>query len=198
MNFFWQFFGILLKILTIVFVLNFDNWKENPGDLWHLRHNWEPEFMTIFVTWQLRVTLDSIRNSCDVYWQHAIDDLPFIRRQTARLRLNNVDSNFPIKDNRIYSWAELFVLKLLVIRADMLITAMKMHENIHNYVIMKIIVNPSSHPSKKKKSNHPPEKYNQARYRLLQGWGWASINIDLKLFTQTKQKHCQRHNGPRV
>ena len=135
--------------------------------------------MTIFVTWQLRVTLDSIRNSCDVYWQHAIDDLPFIRRQTARLRLNNVDSNFPIKDNRIYSWAELFVLKLLVIRADMLITAMKMHENIHNYVIMKIIVKPS---------NHPPEKYNQARYRLLQGWAWASINIDLKLFTKIKQK----------
>ena len=29
--------------------------------------NWEPEFMTIFVTWQLRVTLDSIRNSCDVF-----------------------------------------------------------------------------------------------------------------------------------
>ena len=28
--------------------------------------NWEPEFMTIFVAWQLRVTLDSIRNSCDV------------------------------------------------------------------------------------------------------------------------------------
>ena len=28
--------------------------------------NWEPEFMTICVTWQLRVTLDSIRNSCDV------------------------------------------------------------------------------------------------------------------------------------
>ena len=28
--------------------------------------NWKPEFMTIFVTWQLRVTLDSIRNSCDV------------------------------------------------------------------------------------------------------------------------------------
>ena len=29
--------------------------------------NWEPEFMTVFVTWQSRVTLDSIRNSCDVY-----------------------------------------------------------------------------------------------------------------------------------
>ena len=28
--------------------------------------NWEPGFMTIFVTWQLIVTLDSIRNSCDV------------------------------------------------------------------------------------------------------------------------------------
>ena len=31
--------------------------------------NWEPEFMIIFVTWQLRVTLDSIRNSCDVLTQ---------------------------------------------------------------------------------------------------------------------------------
>ena len=29
--------------------------------------NWEPEFMTIIVTWQLSVTLDSIRNSCDVF-----------------------------------------------------------------------------------------------------------------------------------
>ena len=28
--------------------------------------NWDPEFITIFVAWQLRVTLDSIRNSCDV------------------------------------------------------------------------------------------------------------------------------------
>ena len=28
--------------------------------------NWEPGLMTIFVTWQLIVTLDSIRNSCDV------------------------------------------------------------------------------------------------------------------------------------
>ena len=29
--------------------------------------NWEPGLMTIFVTLQLIVTLDSIRNSCDVY-----------------------------------------------------------------------------------------------------------------------------------
>ena len=38
------------------------------------------------------------------------------------------------------------MLKLLVICADMLITAMKMHENIHNYEIMKIIVKPSNIP----------------------------------------------------
>ena len=38
-------------------------------DIWDTEYNsdnWEPEFMTIFVTWQLIVTLDSIRNSCDV------------------------------------------------------------------------------------------------------------------------------------
>ena len=29
--------------------------------------NWEPGIMTIFVTWQLIVTLDIIRNSCDVF-----------------------------------------------------------------------------------------------------------------------------------
>ena len=31
--------------------------------------SWEPDFRTIIVTWQLRVTLDSIRNSCDVCFQ---------------------------------------------------------------------------------------------------------------------------------
>ena len=39
-------------------------------DIWETDYNsdnLEPEFMTIFVTWQLIVTLDSIRNSCDVY-----------------------------------------------------------------------------------------------------------------------------------
>ena len=38
-------------------------------DIWGTNYNydnWEPEFMTIFVTWHLRVTLDSIRNSCHV------------------------------------------------------------------------------------------------------------------------------------
>ena len=39
-------------------------------DIWDTDYNsdkWGPEFMKIFATWQLRVTLDSIRNSCDVY-----------------------------------------------------------------------------------------------------------------------------------
>ena len=38
-------------------------------DIWDTDYNydnWETEFMIIFVIWQLRVTLDSIRNSCDV------------------------------------------------------------------------------------------------------------------------------------
>ena len=41
-------------------------------DIWDTEYNsdnWEPELMTIFVTWQLIVTLDSIRNSCDVWCQ---------------------------------------------------------------------------------------------------------------------------------
>ena len=39
-------------------------------DIWDTDYNsdnWEPEFMTIFVIWQLIVTLDSIRNSFDVF-----------------------------------------------------------------------------------------------------------------------------------
>ena len=43
---------------------HFDKWKDNPGDfdIWDTDYNsdnWEPEFMTIYVTWHLRVTLDS-------------------------------------------------------------------------------------------------------------------------------------------
>ena len=40
-------------------------------DIWDTDYNtdnWEPEFMTFFVAWQLIVTLDSIRNSCDVLY----------------------------------------------------------------------------------------------------------------------------------
>ena len=44
-------------------------------DIWdtdYIPDNWEPEFMTIFVTWQLIVTLDSIRNSCDVCFMQLV------------------------------------------------------------------------------------------------------------------------------
>ena len=46
--------------------------REHIGncDIWDtlitILTNWEPGFMTIFVTWQLIATLDSIRNSCNV------------------------------------------------------------------------------------------------------------------------------------
>ena len=42
-------------------------------DIWDTEHNtdnWEPGLMTIIVTWQLIVTLDSICNSCDVFMYH--------------------------------------------------------------------------------------------------------------------------------
>ena len=44
-------------------------------DMWdtdYISDNWEQYFLTIFVTWQLRVTLDSIHNSCDVLWIHPL------------------------------------------------------------------------------------------------------------------------------
>ena len=44
-----------------------DNWDTDYNS-----YNWEPEFMTIFVTWQSRVTLDSICNSCDVLLCHLV------------------------------------------------------------------------------------------------------------------------------
>ena len=42
-----------------------DNWDTDYNS-----YNWEPEFMTIFFMWQSRVTVDSIRNSCDVFFLH--------------------------------------------------------------------------------------------------------------------------------
>ena len=57
-NFVWQF---LMTIFLYLF---------STCDIWDTDYNtdnWEPGFMTIFVTWQLIVTLDSIRNSCDVF-----------------------------------------------------------------------------------------------------------------------------------
>ena len=40
-------------------------------DIWdtdYISGNWGLDFLKIFVTWQSRVTLDSIRNSCDVLY----------------------------------------------------------------------------------------------------------------------------------
>ena len=70
-----------MTIVTIIDNSNKDNsvwwgdltWPKKPlrcCDIWDTDYNtdnWEPEFMTIFVIWQLIVTLDSIRNSCDVF-----------------------------------------------------------------------------------------------------------------------------------
>ena len=46
-------------------------------DIWDTDYNsdnWELHFLSIFVTWQFRVTLDSMCNSCDVYFHmHAYD-----------------------------------------------------------------------------------------------------------------------------
>ena len=54
---------------TIAFAIqnDFDNWNWDTDT--DNSDNWEHEFMTIFVNWQLIVTLDSIRNSCDVYFK---------------------------------------------------------------------------------------------------------------------------------
>ena len=54
----------IVKTMTMTMII-----LETCG-LWDIDYNsdnWELEFMTIFVTWQLRVTLDSIHNSCDVF-----------------------------------------------------------------------------------------------------------------------------------
>ena len=40
--------------------------------------NWESEFTATFVTWQLIVTIDGIRNSCDV-WQNNPCSLPLLQ-----------------------------------------------------------------------------------------------------------------------
>ena len=42
------------------------SWRLDIWDTDYNSNNWEPEFMTIFGTWQSILTLDSICNSCDV------------------------------------------------------------------------------------------------------------------------------------
>ena len=67
---FWQ-LTTFFTIQTIAFaILTIEKIILETCDIWDTDYNsdnWEPEFMTISVTWQLIVTLNSIRNSCDVY-----------------------------------------------------------------------------------------------------------------------------------
>ena len=74
-----MFFFTILTLLT--FFTIFDNcfWDTDYNS-----DNWEPEFMTIFVTWQLIVKLDSIRNSCDVFrilLIFSVSETPFLKGQ---------------------------------------------------------------------------------------------------------------------
>ena len=72
---FWKIFRFLddFQIFRrFSYFWNIFRFLDNPRtcDIWDTDYNsdnWEPEFMTIFVIWQLIVTLDSIRNSCDVF-----------------------------------------------------------------------------------------------------------------------------------
>ena len=63
--YFCQFWTILDNFcLTILTIFDKGQDKDNPRALWHLSHwlnsdNWEPEFMTIFLNWQLKVTVDT-------------------------------------------------------------------------------------------------------------------------------------------
>ena len=61
-----------------------NNDKDNPRHLWHLKHylqfwHWNFEFMTIFVAWQLRVTMDSIRNSLNVFLIEQLTERQLLR-----------------------------------------------------------------------------------------------------------------------
>ena len=47
------------------------------GDTNYNSDNWEPAFMTFCVTWQLRMTIDSIRNSYDVFVVTWCKHLPY-------------------------------------------------------------------------------------------------------------------------
>ena len=58
-NFWWQF--LMTIFLDLFQLVTCDIWDTDYNT-----DNWEPGFMTIFVTWQLIVTLDNICNSCDV------------------------------------------------------------------------------------------------------------------------------------
>ena len=76
-QFWWQFWWLFLMTsfddnfwMTIFFGTYFQLVTCDIWDTDYNTDNWEPRFITIFVTWQVIVTLDSICNSCDalVIW----------------------------------------------------------------------------------------------------------------------------------
>ena len=77
-------------------------------DLWdtvYISDNWEPGFMTIFVIWQLIVTLDSLRNSCDVFFTfHFLIVQNPLSQDTAAANwetvLKHISTIFYIKDTQ--------------------------------------------------------------------------------------------------
>ena len=65
---FWQLKNIFTIQIIAFAMLTIEKTILETCDIWDTdSDNWEPEFMKIFVIWQLIVTLDSIRNSCDVF-----------------------------------------------------------------------------------------------------------------------------------
>ena len=104
---FWQFLTILTIFCQLLLIMTMtmtrhenesskDNDKDNLRDLWDINHSWESEFRTIWVTWQLRVTQDSICNSCDVLKHSAVwsaQKMPQIRRLSKNLKLSSTHVN---------------------------------------------------------------------------------------------------------
>ena len=68
---FWQ----PRQIRRFLTILRIEKIVLESCDIWDTDYNsenWKPEFMTIIFTWQLIVRLDSIRNSCDVFYVYSI------------------------------------------------------------------------------------------------------------------------------
>ena len=111
----WNFVGTLLELCWNFFGTNtMTKTILETCDIWDTDYNsdnWEPEFMTIFVTWQLRVTLDSIRNSCDVLYvlteriQNDIKKLRFLQY------FRHISAPFP--EIQISAWSFGYLGKIL-------------------------------------------------------------------------------------
>ena len=101
--------SITLHLLTFQFI----SIREHPKgaiigtcDIWDTDYNtdnWEPEFMTIFVTWQLIVTLDSIRKflqcffcSCSGFFDTSLQNIEIIQWfQSTSTTQMSLGWNFP-------------------------------------------------------------------------------------------------------